>query len=102
MLNNGDAEKPIRDVLSARLSAGNLLDAQVDFVDDFDGEPVVRITANLKEPLGESDILFQAADEIRDRLLTQGDKRFVFVQQSSPGLSVEEQADEESIESDLR
>jgi ribosomal 50S subunit-associated protein YjgA (DUF615 family) len=102
MVNNEETARIVRDVLTERLSAQSLIDTQIDFVEDFDGEPIVRVTARLKEPVHESELLFQAADEIRDRLLTQGDKRFVFVQQASSDLGRDDQADEESAEGDLQ
>jgi|SRR3954452_19013281 ribosomal 50S subunit-associated protein YjgA (DUF615 family) len=102
MINNEAAEKIVRDVLAERLSAHHLIDTEIDFVEDFDGEPIVRVTARLKEPVQESELLFQAADQIRDRLLTEGDKRFVFVRQASSDSERDELTDEESAEGDLR
>jgi hypothetical protein len=103
MVNNEETARIVRDVLTERLSAQTLIDTQIDFAEDFDGEPIVRVTARLKEPVQESELLFQAADEIRDCLLSQGDKRFVFVRQvSSLDPDRDEQADEESAEGDLR
>lgn len=102
MVNNEETARIVRDILTERLSAQSLIDTQIDFVEDFDGEPIVRVTARLKEPVHESELLFQAADEIRDRLLSQGDKRFVFVQQASSDLGRDDQADEESAEGDLQ
>jgi hypothetical protein len=102
MVNNEETAKIVRDVLTERLSAQSLIDTQIDFVEDFDGEPIVRVTARLKEPVHESELLFQAADEIRDRLSIQGDNRFVFVQQASSDLDRDDQADEESAEGDLQ
>jgi ribosomal 50S subunit-associated protein YjgA (DUF615 family) len=102
MVNNEETVRIVKDVLTERLSMQSLIDTQIDFVEDFDGEPIVRVTARLKEPIHESELLFQAADEIRDRLLSQGDKRFVFVQQASSGFGRDDQADEESAEGDLQ
>ena len=102
MVNNEETARIVRDVLTERLSAQSLIDTQIDFVEDFDGEPIVRVIARLKEPVHESELLFQAADEIRDRLSIQGDNRFVFVQQASSDLDRDDQADEESAEGDLQ
>ncbi len=102
MVSNEETVKIVETILSELLSARNFVDADVNFLEDFDGEPIVRVTARLKEPLHNSEVLFQAADEIRDRLLKRGDERFVFVQQVSSTPDLDDLTDEESTEGDVQ
>lgn len=98
MLSNEEATRIVTDVLLATLSADMVIDTQIEFVDDFDGQPIIRVQAKLSKPVKESELLFKAADEMRDRLSARGDERFVFLQQASSDPIV---ADEETAEGDL-
>jgi hypothetical protein len=93
-------EAAIRDIVSevmqARFANLGLVNSDIDFEEDFDGDKVVRVTAHFdrREDLGES--LFDAADTIRARLIEAGDDRFVFVRRDYPGSMEELESDEES------
>ncbi len=85
----------VSEVLRARFANLGLVNSDVEFEEDFDGEKIVRVTAHFdrREDLGES--LFDAADAIRARLIDAGDDRFVFVRRDYPGSSEEEESDDD-------
>jgi hypothetical protein len=85
----------VSEVLRERFAKVGLVDSDVDFEEDFDGDKIVRVTAHFdrREDIGES--LFDAADTIRARLINEGDDRFVFVRRDYPGSSEEVEADED-------
>ena len=86
----------VSEVLRERFANLGLVDSNVDFEEDFDGDKIVRVTAHFdrREDIGES--LFDAADTIRARLINEGDDRFVFVRRDYPGSAEEVESDEEA------
>ena len=85
----------VSEVLRERFAKVGLVDSDVDFEEDFDGDKIVRVTAHFdrREDIGES--LFDAADTIRARLIDEGDDRFVFVRRDYPGSAEEVESDED-------
>ncbi len=86
----------VSEVLRERFAELGLVNFDVDFEEDFDGDKIVRITAHFdrREDLGES--LYDAADTIRLQLIDEGDDRFVFVRRDDPGSPDELEADEDT------
>jgi ribosomal 50S subunit-associated protein YjgA (DUF615 family) len=95
MMTDTEIRKIVSDVMRERFANLGLMDSDVAFEEDFDGEKIVRVTAHFerREDVGEA--LFDAADTIRARLIKAGDDRFVFVRRDYPGSSREEESDEE-------
>ena len=77
------------EVLANKLGPMSFHQAVIAVEKDFDGEDVIRVTATLDRPLADSDVLFEAASDIRQRMIEAGDDRFVFVRQDYPQLSDE-------------
>ncbi len=83
-------------ILQRELGAVGLSGAQIIFEQDFDGEQIIRIQANLNTPTSRSDKVLASMDAIRAALMEQGDDRFVFVDQASPNAPTDAEDDEES------
>jgi hypothetical protein len=86
----------VSQVLRERFANLGLVNSDIVFDEDFDGDKIVRVTAHFDraEDVGES--LFDAADAIRARLIEAGDDRFVFVSRDHPGSSDEDGSEEET------
>ena len=96
MSTEAEIQKIVSDVMQSRFANRGLVNSDVGFEEDFDGEPIIRVTAHFdrRRDVGES--LFDAADAIRARLINAGDDRFVFVDHDYPGSSDEKRSDEEA------
>lgn len=87
--------KIVSEVLRERFARLGLVNSDIAFEEDFDGEKIVRVTAHFDRPQDVAESLFDAADTIRAKLIGAGDDRFVFISRDYPGSSDEEGADEE-------
>ena len=96
MTTETEVREIVSDVIQSRFANRGLVNCDVSFEEDFDGEPIIRVTAHFdrRRDVGES--LFDAADTIRARLIKAGDYRFVFVSHDYPGSSDEKRSDEEA------
>jgi hypothetical protein len=87
----------VLDELRTRFANRGLVNADVVFDEDFDGDKIVRVTVHFSEPREQAaESLFDAADAIRARLIEAGDDRFVFVRREYPGASDEIGSEEEA------
>lgn len=77
----------VSDILSERLSSRGYSGADVAFEEDFDGEEIIRVTVHLARPLDNFDDFYDSVGAIRDRLMKEGDDRFVFLNQDYPGAN---------------
>src|SRR5260370_4840328 len=66
----------VTEVLRDRLASLGLVNSDVVFDEDFDGEKIVRVTVHFDQPRDVGESLFDAADAIRERLIEAGDDRF--------------------------
>ena len=96
MTSQAAIRKIVSEALHEHFASRGLVNSDVSFEEDFDGEPIIRVTAHFdrRRDVGES--LFDAADTIRARLIKAGDYRFVFVSHDYPGSSDEKRSDEEA------
>jgi hypothetical protein len=86
----------VSEVMSARFANRGLVNSDVVFDEDFDGDKIVRVTAHFNQrPEDTAEPLFDAADAIRARLIDAGDDRFVFISRDYPGASDERDSEEE-------
>ena len=88
--------KIVSEVLRTRFAKRGLVNSDVAFDEDFDGEKIIRVTVHFDRQRDVGESLFDAADTIRARLIKAGDDRFVFVSRDYPGSSDEKRSDEES------
>ena len=95
MTNTSIVGAVVSEVLKHRLASLGFSGADIVIEKDFDGEDVIRVTAKLSKQGVDSEALFEAASDIRQRLIAEGDDRFVFVKQSAPQGSSDE-ADEDA------
>ena len=84
-LSNDVVQKLVSGILDEKLASTGYRGADVTFDSDFDGEPLIRAKAHLERPVADSNVLFDAADEIRTQLVREGDDRFVIITQDYPG-----------------
>jgi hypothetical protein len=96
MTTEAEVRKIVSEILETRFANRGLMNSDVDFEEDFDGEKIIRVTAHFDRPRDVGESLFEAADTIRARLIKAGDDRFVFVSRDYPGSSDEKRSDEES------
>jgi len=96
MTTEAEVRKIVSEILETRFANRGLMNSDVDFEEDFDGEKIIRVTAHFDRPRDVGESLFDAADTIRARLIKAGDDRFVFVSRDYPGSSDEKRSDEES------
>lgn len=54
------------------------------FEEDFDGVEIIRLRAHFRAPLEDSLALLKANDDIHAAIAERGDRRFVFLSQTSP------------------
>ncbi|SRR5208283_2499262 len=87
--------KIVSEVLRGRFGKRGLVNFDVAFDEDFDGEKIIRVTTHFDRAEDVAESLFDAGDAIRARLIEAGDDRFVYVSRDYPGSSDEEESDEE-------
>jgi len=86
----------VSDVLQSRFASRGLVNSDVVFDEDFDGDTIVRVTAHFDRREDVAQSLFDAADAIRAQMIARGDNRFVFVTSDYPGASDELAAESET------
>jgi|SRR5271165_751483 len=96
MMTEAAIRQTVSDVLRGRFAKLGLLNSDIVFDEDYDGAKIVRVTAHFDRPQDVGESLFDAADEIRSRLIEGGDDRFVFVNRDYPGSTDERGSDEEA------
>lgn len=83
----------VSDVLKDRVPEAKFLRAEASSDKDFDGEPIIRITAYyVNRPNERPDALTSAVHDIRSALISCGEERFVFL---SNDIANEQGLDEE-------
>ena len=98
-LTNAEIQSVASEILSIKLGDKSFQDAAIAIEKDFDGEDIVRVTATLHRPATDADLLFEAASDIRQRMIETGDDRFVFVRQNYP-QHADEVVDEDAEDRD--
>ncbi|MCJ2135733.1 hypothetical protein MKK69_17010 [Methylobacterium sp. J-026] len=84
----------VHDVLRNRVPAAQFLGADVWSDTDFDGDPIIRVTARYgHRPTAKPDPLIAAVHDLRSALLARGEDRFVFLSNDV--------ADEQRVEEDV-
>ena len=92
-MTDGEINEVVTLVLRSRLNQFGFAQANVRSDIDFDGSPIIRVTARYdKEESVPSKTLIDSVEDIRSRLLQRGEERFVFLDNEYPG---EEEDDEE-------
>ena len=70
----------VNDVLRERVPAAGFKGAEVMSDQDFDGDPIIRVTAHYeRRPRTKPDPLITAVHDLRSALIDQGEDRFVFL-----------------------
>lgn len=89
-------DREISDIVSkivrARYPEAGFRGAEVRSDLDFDGEPIVRVTAAYERRPAPASALVGLTHDIRDALLSRGDDRFVFLENE---IASEKEVDEE-------
>ena len=85
MLNKNDVEQ-IVELISQKMLSDLLVSVKTTIVEDFDGEEVIHIAAELTRQL-DFDRRSDFIDAIRVKLLSQDDRRFVFLDQFYPEMT---------------
>ena len=95
MVTNVQVEKIVGDILKQRLAVLGYRGSDVASDIDFDGAPIIRVTAHFDKPVDKFDELFASASAIRDVLIQSGDDRYVFLTHDYPGAQAERDDDED-------
>jgi hypothetical protein len=80
-------------ILRDRLKQFGFAQSDVRSESDFDGDPIIRVTARYENGRVPSDRLVDSLHAIRSELLSRGEERFVFLDSEYPG---QEEADEDA------
>jgi len=96
MITDTQIRNIVSEVLQGRFAEHGFVNSDVVFDEDFDGEKIIRVTAHFDGPRDVADSLFDAADDIRARLLETGDDRYVFVSRDYPGSADDGEPAEET------
>ena len=78
-MNEQDIESIVSEVLEKRFPGGRYKGADVRFDADFDGEPIIRVTAHYDTRPDSRIEMIRTVHPIRDALIARGDDRFVFM-----------------------
>lgn len=87
MTTEAEVRTIVLEVLSKKFASSGFSGVDVVLEKDFDGEDIIRVIAKFSEPAKNSEALFEAASDIRRKLIQRGDERFVFVRQNYPHRS---------------
>ena len=74
------ADRVLRDAFALR----GYESVETTLQEDFDGVEIIRLRARFRAPLSDSRALLRANDDIRAKIVALGDRRFVFLSQTSP------------------
>lgn len=74
------ADRVLRDAFALR----GYESVETTLQEDFDGVQIIRLRARFHAPLADSRALLRANDDIRAKIAALGDRRFVFLSQTSP------------------
>ncbi|MCJ2006861.1 hypothetical protein FV232_12285 [Methylobacterium sp. WL30] len=74
-----EVENVVSSVLEHRFPGGQYKAAEVRFDTDFDGAPIIRVTARYNTRPASRAELVRTVHAIRDALIARGDDRFVFL-----------------------
>ncbi|MFO1101702.1 MAG: hypothetical protein U1E20_02220 [Methylocystis sp.] len=96
MIRDAEIQEIAAKILENRLAAQKFLSCDVKSEDDFDGVPVIRITAHILTPMKSITDKLNATIEIQDRLQERGEDRFVFLDIDTPADSEDDDAVETS------
>jgi hypothetical protein len=80
-------------ILRARLEQFGFAQSRVNSESDFEGSPIIRVTARYENGRVPSNQLTDSLHAIRSELLRRGEERFVFLDSEYPG---QEEADEDT------
>lgn len=74
----------VSELLRERFKPFGFQRSTVESEQDFDGSPILRVTAHLKDGDVPSERLTEALYDIRSKLISRGEERFVFLNSTSP------------------
>ncbi|GEP05697.1 hypothetical protein [Methylobacterium oxalidis] len=74
-----EIESIVSNVLRARFPGGQYTGAAVRFDTDFDGAPIIRVTARYQTRPDSRTEIVRTVHAIRDALLDRGEERFVYL-----------------------
>jgi hypothetical protein len=92
-MTDAEINKIVTGILRARLEQFGFAQSRVKSESDFEGSPIIRVTARYNNGRVPSDQLIDSLHAIRSELLRQGEERFVFLDSEYPG---QEDADEDA------
>lgn len=92
-MTDSEINKIVAKILRKRLQEFGFKHATVHSEEDFDGASILRITAHCKKSDVPSSRLTDALHEIRSKLISNGEERFVLLGNQSPH--------EETVEEDV-
>jgi ribosomal 50S subunit-associated protein YjgA (DUF615 family) len=99
MIPNTQVERIVSDIFKQRFANVGYLRSDVASDVDYDGSPIIRVTAHFAKAVTEFDAILASVNEIRTRLIQSGDERYVFLTPDYPGAADEkdDDADEPTV-----
>ena len=99
MITDADVGRAVDSILRERLGSQGYQAAVVSSETDYEGEPIIRVTARFARAIEDTELLLGSVDAIRHVLIEKGDDRFVFLNQEYPGSDEEVNEDEDEAAS---
>ncbi|MFV0280203.1 MAG: hypothetical protein ACK5JM_05510 [Rhodoblastus sp.] len=96
MVSVARAQQIATEILSQRFGKENFLSADVVPDEDYSGAPILRVSAHFGKPLAEFEGLLDSVNAIRDRLIEEGDERYVLITPEWLGSEDEGDSDDEN------
>ncbi len=97
MMTNAEVEKIVAHILQKRFQANGFSRSDVVSEEDFDGVPIIRVTAHVESPVDNAIDKVDAILAIQDELQQFGDDRFVYLDVDAPGSQESPDEDEDDI-----
>jgi hypothetical protein len=92
MLADAEIGNVAKEILKGRFPDAGFQGLDVASDEDYDGAPIIRMTAHFDRPIGDLRKFIASTAIIRSELLRSGDERFIFLTHDYPGAADEDDA----------
>lgn len=90
MMTDSEIGAIARKILAQRFEGAGFRDLDVTSDRDYDGEPIIRVTAHFDGPISDLRKFIQSTPVIRSELMRSGEERFIFLTHDYPGADIDE------------
>jgi hypothetical protein len=93
MLTDAEIGKIAKEILERRFTGAGFRDLEVASDEDYDGAPIIRMTAHFDGPIDDLRKFVKSTAVIRSELVHSGEERFVYLTHDYPGADLDEDED---------